>query len=336
MNENEVMEMLAEDISRLRLPPISEKVLLAMREKRREFLEMNKPLVPTEKPHKIIPTKYIFAAMLALLAVSVPIIVVMTNHSPISDLPNAPVLPGSSEIVSVTESQIVTSTEEPKTTLEQIKLKQTYGEVALSGKSEEELEMLLVTYSKENSVYEDDRYIYNFNSYGSLVEILNKTHSAESLVQVTKKEIESTAKNIFEMYFTERDITSYKQEIISNTDTLPEWIINYKNNNDETIRMTFDKSGQLRMAILIGSGEDFGNISRAEVVEIALSELKKEKYNLPNFNDSKVDITIELRKRDNEKYYFIAINNIVVDEEITIGYYMEINAYTGKIQIIKD
>lgn len=330
MTENEVMECLYNDICGLKLPPISEKVFQALDEKRKQNMEMNKELAQVKKLHKGIPTKYVFAAMLAIIAVSVPIIIVLTNKAPISDLPDSPVLPSSSETVSISESQ-VTSAVENETALERIKLTQIYGEVALSGRSEKELETLLVTYSTKDSVYEDDRYIYNFDLDGSLVEILNKTHSAESCVRVTKKEIEITAKNIFEMYFPERDITSYKQEIISNTDTLPEWIINYKNNNDETIRMTFDKSGQLRMVIVIGIGDDFGNISKAQAVEIALAELKKEGYGFIPFKNKDVDILVEFQKRENKTYYCIVVDKIPRNELTFMSVYITMDTQTGNI-----
>ena len=330
MIEKKVMESLYNDICRLKLPPISEKVFQALDEKRKQNMEMNKELAQVKKLHKSIPTKYVFAAMLAIIAVSVPIIIVLTNKAPISDLPDSPVLPSSSETVSISESQ-VTSAVENETALERIKLTQIYGEVALSGRSEKELETLLVTYSTKDSVYEDDRYIYNFDLDGSLVEILNKTHSAESCVRVTKKEIEITAKNIFEMYFAERDITSYKQEIISNTDTLPEWIINYKNNNDETIRMTFDKSGQLRMVIVIGIGDDFGNISKAQAVEIALAELKKEGYGFIPFKNKDVDILVEFQKRENKTYYCIVVDKIPRNELTFMSVYITMDTQTGNI-----
>ena len=334
MNENEVMEMLAEDISRLRLPPISEKVLLAMREKRREILEMNKPPVPTEKPNKIIPTKYIFAAMLALLAVSVPIIVVMTNHSPISDLPNAPVLPGSSETVSVTESQIVTSTEEPKTTLEQIKLKQIYGEVTLSGKSEEELEMLLVTYSKENSVYEDDRYIYNFNSQGRLLEMRSLFTEFDKEFPVTKQVILDKVQALVKEYYSEWNEDYYRISIDNDVDGYPAWTVTITRDKDllnETITMLFFSTGRLHWMRVDGTSNNVGVISKAEAVEIALKEIRKSDYGFQRFDDEEVDIIIECRNRDNQIYYYTVVDNIPLDKKTHICVCLEIDANTGNI-----
>ena len=106
MTENEVMECLYNDICGLKLPPISEKVFQALDEKRKQNMEMNKELAQVKKLHKGIPTKYVFAAMLAIIAVSVPIIIVLTNKAPISDLPDSPVLPSSSETVSISESAV--------------------------------------------------------------------------------------------------------------------------------------------------------------------------------------------------------------------------------------
>lgn len=326
MNENEVMEMLAEDISRLRLPPISEKVLLAMREKRREFLEMNKPLVPTEKPHKIIPTKYIFAAMLALLAVSVPIIVVMTNHSPISDLPNAPVLPGSSEIVSVTESQIVTSTEEPKTALEQIKLKQIYGEVALSGKSEEELEMLLVTYSKENSVYEDDRYIYNFDSQGRLVEMRNLDPVEENGSPANVQEVSEKAMSLLKEYYSVWINDEYSMRCEEDINSNPVWYVYFTKSDGkqimQKITMTFDKTGTLRWMIFDGTTENIGIISKAEAVRIVLNEIRSGEYDILEFDNKEVDITVRNKEIGNKQCYEICVERIpyeIINSEINFA-----------------
>ena len=330
MNSRDVIKRLRNDVSVIDVPSIPQEVRQAVREQREKYIAYYGQAPEMKKSTRDMVVKGIFAAMVTAMVVSVPIIVVMTNHAPVSDLPDTSVLPNSSGTVSISESQ-VTSTEDPKTTLERIKLTQVYGEVALSGKSEEELETLLVTYSTKDSVYEDDRYIYNFDSDGSLVEILNKTHSAESCVRVTKKEIEITAKNIFEMYFPERDITSYKQEIISNTDTLPEWIINYKNNNDETIRMTFDKSGQLRMVIVIGIGDDFGNISKAQAVEIALAELKKEGYGFIPFKNKDVDILVEFQKRENKTYYCIVVDKIPRNELTFMSVYITMDTQTGNI-----
>ena len=93
MDESQVMQLLFEDISRLELPPISEKVLIAIRQKKQKTAENSLIYPVVERKYKAIPTKYLFTAMLTLLVVSVPIIVVLTNKAPVSTAPNYPILP---------------------------------------------------------------------------------------------------------------------------------------------------------------------------------------------------------------------------------------------------
>ena len=103
MDEIQVMQLLFEDISRLELPPISEKVLVAIREKKQEIAKNSLIHPATEKEHKNTPTKYLFAAMLTLLTVSLPIIVVLSNKTPVSNSQNSLGLSNNKEIVSIME-----------------------------------------------------------------------------------------------------------------------------------------------------------------------------------------------------------------------------------------
>lgn len=99
MDESQVMQLLFENISRLELPPISEKVLIAIREKKQEISKNSLIHLATEKEHKGTLTKYLFAAILTLLTVSVPIIVVLSNKTPVSNSQNILGLSNNKEIV---------------------------------------------------------------------------------------------------------------------------------------------------------------------------------------------------------------------------------------------
>ena len=135
MNSRDVIKRLRNDVSVIDVPSIPQAVRQAVREQREKYIAYYGQAPEMKKSTRDMVVKGIFAAMVTAMVVSVPIIVVMTNHAPVSDLPDTSVLPNSSGAVSISESQ-VTSTEDPKTTLERIKLQQVYGEVALSGKSE--------------------------------------------------------------------------------------------------------------------------------------------------------------------------------------------------------
>ena len=339
MTEKEMIEMLDEDISRLRLPPISEKVFKALEEKRVKYIEAQN-LSIHNTVHKIIPRAYIFVAMLMLVVISVPIIVVMTNKLSTSNRPENIIVSVSSEAtISGTEKKnSAAQTEE--NVLERIELKKLYGEVALSGKSEEELEMLLVTYSKDSSVYEEDRYIYNFDSQGRLFEMRKAAFGDEEGQPVDEQTISSNVNALLGEYYPDWLESECDIRIEKNENARPPWSAYVIRSNDdltkEHLLITFEMTGSVKAVIRSGGQESIGSISKAEAVQIALEELRSGKYGVPDFNVDDIDIIVEVRKRDNEKYYFIAIKNIIVDEIITTGYYMEINAYTGKIEKIKN
>ena len=136
MNSRDVIKRLRNDVGVIDVPPIPQAVRQAVREQREKYIAYYGQAPEMKKSTRDMVVKGIFAAMVTAMVVSVPIIVVMTNHAPVSDLPDTSVLPNSSGTVSAAESRIVTSTEQSETTLERIKLQQVYGEVALSGKSE--------------------------------------------------------------------------------------------------------------------------------------------------------------------------------------------------------
>lgn len=342
MNHKEVIKCLCEDMEKTELPPISEKVLQALSEQRQKYIEYIKKEETLNKQKNDRFKKYVFAAMLALLAVSVPIVVVMKKQSPAADLTNSAVLSDSSKTVSISESQVI-SNAESQTTLEHIKLKQSYGEVALSGKSEKELEHLLVTYSKENKVYEDDKYIYNFNSQGRLIEMRKAAFGDEDGQPADEQTISAKVNALLKEYYPDWLESECDIRIEKNEDGYPAWTVYGIKTIDhftkEIVYITFEKTGTLKAIISCGSAENVGVISKEDAVKIAIKELKSGKYDIIDFNAEDVDIMTDVKKRDNEDYYSILINNIRTDKNILEefyfeNFYFEINANTGEIKYI--
>ena len=78
MNENEIMELLFKDISDMELPPLSEKVLGAAREKNNRR-DSSRGTSEQKSNGKGRAFKWFFAAILTASVVSVPMIVVMSD-----------------------------------------------------------------------------------------------------------------------------------------------------------------------------------------------------------------------------------------------------------------
>ena len=341
MNSKEVIMCLCEDMEKIELPPISEKVLQALSKQRQKYIEYTKKVEALNKQKNDKIKKYVFAAMLALLAVSVPIVVVMKKQSPAADLTNSAVLSGSSKTVSISESQVI-SKAESQTTLEHIKLKQSYGEVALSAKSEEELEMLLVTYSKENSAYEDEQYIYNFDSQGSLIEIRNLYPVEENSSQSNEREVSEKAISLLNEYYSVWIDDGYSIKCEEDINSNPVWYIYFTKSDgkmiDQRITMTFDKTGTLRWLIFDGSVGDVGLMSKAEAVQIAVKELRSGKYDIIEFDDNDVEITVNKKEMDGISYYEICLKRIpyeIINNEITYtGFIFLVDTDTGECTLM--
>jgi len=338
MNSRDVIKRLRNDVGVIDVPPIPQAVRQAVREQREKYIAYYGQAPEMKKSTRDMVVKGIFAAMVTAMVVSVPIIVVMTNRSPISDLPDTSVLPNSSGTVSAAESQIVTSTEQSETTLERIKLQQVYGEVALSGKSEEELEMLLVTYSKENSVYEDDRYIYNFDSQGRLVEMRKAAFGDEEGQAVGEQAISAKVNALLKEYYPDWIENGCDIRIEKNEDSRPAWTVYVIKNNDdlskEVLTATFDKSGILNDIVLDGSIENVVGISKREAVNIALNEIRSANYNLLKFEDEDVEALVKTKQIDNKTYYTVLISKVpyeIIDGEVNYTYFeFAIAADTGE------
>ena len=342
MNSRDVIKRLRNDVGVIDVPPIPQAVRQAVREQREKYIAYYGQAPEMKKSTRDMVVKGIFAAMVTAMVVSVPIIVVMTNHAPVSDLPDTSVLPNSSGAVSAAESQIVTSTEDPKTTLERIKLTQVYGEVALSGKSEEELETLLVTYSTKDSVYEDNRYIYNFDSQGRLIEMRKAAFEDEEGQAVGEQAISAKVNALLKEYYPDWIENGCDIRIEKNEDGRPAWTVYVIKNNDDLtkdiIATTFENTGTLKGIVYLGNKEKAGLISKADAVQIVLKEIRSGKHNILEFDNKEVDITISSKEIDNKQHYEVCIEKIPYEiingRRYTAGYVFLVDSSTGECSLV--
>ncbi len=304
MKNKEVIDRIRDDISDMTLPPISENVLQAVREKKAKYNDSCVQADEMKKPKRNISKKFI--AAIAVSVIAVPVILAVIYKVNVCDVPCESVVTESNSSLCEYEDH-TSSYAESRTVLERIKLKHLYGEVNLSDKSEEELETLLTVYFSSCSVYEDDNYLYSFDPNGELCEVITKRHYTEPSVIVSGADIERIADDLFELYYPERSITSYKKEITGSINSLPAWVVRYMKTDGESITITFDKGGQLRMVQLNGNGKDAGKISKKEAVDIVIKEARNEKYGFPEFSDEYVEITVNNKTIGNKQLYYISI-----------------------------
>ena len=309
MNKNEVKNKLFDDVSHMELPPISEKVRQAVREQKQKNTETLNDTFNTETSHKIINIKFIFAAAILILAVSVPVIVFVINNS-VSFKPVHNSVPDSSKISALSESE-TTSTLNSENVLENIKSEHLYGKVELSYRSEKYLEKMLITYSESSTVYEDDNYIYNFDSQGRLIEMLNLSPYKRSGKSVSEQEILNKAKELLEKYYPSLKEDTYSIKVEGNANCNPAWIVCFTKTNEgitkEKIIMSFVESGDIKSIIITGTDENVGKISNAEAVDITLKEIRSGKYNINSFRNEDVEITVNIKEIDGQQYYYVIV-----------------------------
>ena len=68
-------------MEKIELPPIPEKVLHAVREQKQKYLEYTNQIAKSDTQKCNAARKWVFAAMVTALLVSVPIIVVVSNNT---------------------------------------------------------------------------------------------------------------------------------------------------------------------------------------------------------------------------------------------------------------
>ena len=326
MNDKEVMKMLADDISCIILPPISDRVRQAVRENCLKSEDKNDEIVPSEAHQRRIPTKYIFAAMLTLMAVSVPMIVVLTgtNNAPASDVTEKTVTSLSTEreedisrVVSDVVSDIVSevsfevSESSEATKLEKITLKELRGDFAPSERKGEELETLLSYYTNDNKVFEDDRYIYNFDNNGGLLEIIRMAGELGEGSYASQKMITQKVDALLDEYFSDWMKDEHTIRIVNEIDVVPAWTVEVskkKNNHlKEHILLTFDQTGCLLRLSATSAAGDVGTITKDEAVCIAIEEIKSGKYAFTYVGDDNTDIMAESKSINGQSYYMVEV-----------------------------
>lgn len=339
MNKNQVINRLSDDIDSIKLPPISENVRRAVRE--RKNTETVNDVLSSDQLHKITAKRYIIAAAILLAVVSVPVIIVFTNNND-TFIPAENPVSERSEIITDTSEDKTISTVNNDNALERIKSDDMYGKVVQSCKSKEYLEQMFVTYSEKSIVYEDDNYIYNFDPDGRLVEMRNITSSEESSEIVTEQEILSKAKELLKKYYLYWKEDTYSIEVEGDADCRPAWIVDISRTNDdmtkEKIAMSFYADGSIKMIIMSGADGNAGSISKAEAIDIAIKEIKNGNHNICSFEKENVEITVEIRSIDGQKYYYVIVDKIHFNYD---SYYIMggmtgiVNAETGEVVVIE-
>lgn len=337
MSDEMVMELYSKDISRIKLPPLSDKVRQAMREKKESREEP--PANPEHhtaapKSHRSIPIKFIFAALLTFLVASIPIIVILTKNT------LAPVVPEGSGITDISSDPGVSDAEPPApavsaNALDRIKEQQLNGVVSLSAKGAEELESLLLTYSDNSQVYEDESFIYNFDSSGNLIELVNKSPVDESGVSVSEQEIREKTLEVMAEYYPEWEDGSYDLKIKDNEGGYPKWAVSVSriesDLSKEIIMITFDSIGNIRRVIVSIMGDNVGTVSKSDAVKIALKEMQSSKYGLPFFQTDDVEIRVEVKYYDEKSYYRVFFSDVVLDDEFRGDVNIKIDPVDGKV-----
>lgn len=337
MKKSEALKLLSHDISGIELPPISDKVRQAVR-RRNESNETYKFYSQPEHIHKALQLKYIFAAMLLILAVSVPTIVAFTNRSSVPVITDK-VINYSSSLVSMSDaSEPISAPVYNESVLDRIKLKKLYGDVALSDKSKIELETLLTSYAKTNDVYEDDEYIYNFNLQGKLIELYRKSPDYEndgSSVTVNEQDILKKTTELLEELFP--GWTDEELCIEGGKDCLPAWTVSITKErddiSDEEIFCMFDSRGNLLRVCVSGSAESIGNISREEAIKLVLDEIKSGKYDVSGYDEGSVRVITDVNDNHGYPCYIIFVKVMQEDKIIAYSAFL-VDPDTGSIENI--
>ena len=354
MNDRKAVRLLLNDISDMKLPPISEKVLTACREQKNKHSVTTAQTAVSEKTRSIRLLKYAFAAVLTVAVVSVPVFIVLTNNSRVSPAvePTSEPNISNAEISNAVTSDADTSNAElsaesqaeasdpVRTDLERITLGHVFGEVALSGRNAGELETLLLSYNKASLVYEDESYIYNFDKQGRLLEVINTAPlSEDSLPAASEQEIADKADALLKLCFPQWQDESYSTDIEGDADCVPAWTVLYVRESfggaKEKIVMSFDLAGGIMRILVSGAVENVGNISASEAIDIALAELEAPEYSHLPLIKEELDITVENRSSDKGQYYFVVVNGVPLNGIVYTYYSVEVSAETGEVISVK-
>ena len=330
VKDKEVWEKLYSDISKLELPPISDEVRQAMREKNR----IASAETPSAQPHKFFWMKFLFASIL-LMAVSVPMVMFLTRPTGQVPVQNRSVEPVSREDVSTansTDSSQAVSVSDA-TDLERIQLRQLNGAVVLSEKTAEELEETLTTYTKNSRVYEDGQFVYNFDEKGRLLEMMNTVPSTDGGTAASEAEITAQSKALMREYYPDWPLADSQMIVTGEPDAYPVWTVEViRKEADLTQRrilMTYDQTGCLRMMIQSGNGTTIGQVTKAEAVQIALREIRSGQSQTAPFTDEQVVITVENKVIDGQRVYAVFVDKVPLNGGVFTSFSFIIDPDTG-------
>lgn len=229
--------------------------------------------------------------------------------------------------------------------LSKIKSVKVYGTVSLFEGPEKLLEEKLATYNgKKENVYEDDKYLYNFDTDGNLLEMLKISEEQSNTLSVERKDIEQNVDEIFNLYLSNVNKNDYNINIENHKNSLPAWTVTAKKYEGNVVLsniiITFYGNGELKyLSVSYDSSDDKARstessfISREQAVEIALNEAEKDKYGLTGFDNNTLKISVELKSNENNNYYNIFIYDLSLKEDSKLSgtISLKVNAVTGEI-----
>ena len=140
-------------------------------------------------------------------------------------------------------------------------------------------------------------------------------------VDAPEEKILKTSEELFAYYFPELNRDDYEIEYQGEADAMPAWIVEYTRTTegiiDSKIRMTFDACGELHMIIATENIKE-GRISKKQAVEIALNELRSDKYDIPEFDRN--DIQIEIAAKNDKSCYTVSVSGIPSNDKYITAY----------------
>lgn len=324
MTDKEVLQRFKKDFDKIESPDLWDKI----QEKQAQI----EPVQEVKTKRKNIPLRYALAACFAVLMVGIGMLALVLSKG--NDILIEPSEQPSH--TSTSSKPISTVSDDEVDLIEQLTLKQIYGSFALSERGEEELETLLVTYHKDYRVYEDDDYLYNFDDQGRLIEMILINHDESDEKIASRSDIEENINKVFQTYFPDININDYQIEIEECPDASPRWVVEARLYESDIIiswiHLTFDQHGKIQFLTLPTVTEDVGNISKEQAIQIALEEAQSGKYPFSIFEKKDVEIFIKHREKNNQKYYYVVIENIPMENDDTMaGIGFDIDLYSGNI-----
>ncbi len=219
-----------------------------------------------------------------------------------------------------------------------------YGNMQKTKIKKETVEAMLSTVNdidQIKTVYEDERYLYNFDDNGNLLEMA-QIHSQNVGNNVDEETIRNTVAQIFKRYIPNENKDNYIIAVENCAEAYPPWTVTAKRYENDicvaNILLTFDGDGSLDKLIIPQQITDnlieSQTISYEKAIEIALSEISKDKYGvILSGNKSDYDIRIDIKSNQNGKYYYVVIGNLPLknaqDFRSSVG--VEIDCDSGEI-----